>query len=267
MGCRLTRNLLSRSSDYAVDYVEVSEAGRRNLAALGVTVLTPQAQALARADVVILAVPDRLIGAVAQEIVPQLAPGTMVLSLDPAAAYAEVLPLRDDLSYFVAHPCHPPIFGDDRPAAADTDWFGGASAPQSVVCALYRGPEEDYGRGEQLAAALFAPIIRMHRITVEQMAILEPAVVESTMICCLGMAREAMEEAVRLGVPRAAAEDFCLGHLRTEIAIIFGFADFPFSDGAKRAVEQNTRRIARDDWKSVLAIPAIRQSVRDITGH
>jgi pyrroline-5-carboxylate reductase len=266
MGCRLTRNLLPRSADYAVDYVEVSEAGRANLAALGVTTLTPLDEALARANVVILAIPDKLIGAISKDVVPRLRPGAMVFSLDPAAAYAGVIPLRDDLAYFVAHPCHPPMFGDERPADAHTDWFGGAGAAQSVVCALHQGAEADYARGEQLAAAIFAPILRLHRITVEQMAILEPAVVESTMICCVMVAKEAMEEAVRMGVPRPAAEDFCLGHLRTEIAIVFGHANFPFSDGAKKAVEQNMRRIIRDDWKSVLALPAIRQSVREITG-
>ena len=59
------------------------------------------------ADVVILAVPDTLIGKLAHELSPHLKPGTMVMTLDAAAPFAGHLPARDDLVYFVAHPCHP----------------------------------------------------------------------------------------------------------------------------------------------------------------
>jgi D-apionate oxidoisomerase len=263
MGCRLTANLKDHA-DYEVDYVEVSEEGRQHLAELGVSPV-PQGEALARADVVILAIPDRLIQSVAKEVVPLLRAGTIVFGLDPAAAHAGVMPERSDITYFVAHPCHPPLFGDSAPADPTTDWFGGRDAPQSVVCALHQGPEEHYGVGEKLAGVIFAPILRMHRITVEQMALLEPAVVESTCICCVMVMKIALDRAIEKGVPREAAWDFVMGHLRTELAIVFGFAEFPFSDGAKKAVEQNMRRIFRDDWEKVLDPAEIRTSVRDIT--
>jgi hypothetical protein len=212
-----------------------------------------------------LAVPDRLIGKITHGIVPKLKPGTIVMGLDPAAAYAGVMPKRDDITYFIAHPCHPPLFSDTEPASPRSDWFGGqGTLPQSVVCALHQGPEEHYAIGERLAASMFAPILRLHRVTVEQMAILEPAVVESTMATCITVLREAMEAAVAMGVPRQAAWDFCLGHIRTELAIMFGFAGFPLSDGAMKAIEQNRPRIFRDDWKEVISLPALRQSVRDI---
>ena len=74
-----------------------------------------------------------------------------------------------------------------------------------------------------------------------------------------------MIDAIEKGVPREAAWDFCLGHIRTELAIVFGFAGFPFSDGALKAVQQNMKRIVRDDWTRVLEIPAIKESVKDIT--
>jgi hypothetical protein len=73
-----------------------------------------------------------------------------------------------------------------------------------------------------------------------------------------------METAVAMGIPRQAVEDFCLGHIRTELAIVFGFAGFPFSDGALRAIEQNKPRIFRENWKQVISIPALKESVRDI---
>jgi D-apionate oxidoisomerase len=263
MGCRLTDNLKDHPG-YEMSYVEVSPAGVANLAERGLTP-TPLEEALAKAQVVVLAIPDKLIGSITHDVVPMLNPGTMVFGLDPAAAYAEVMPERADITYFVAHPCHPLLFGDSRPADENTDWFGGYGEPQSVVCALHQGPEEHYQMGQDLAQAAFAPILRMHRITVEQMAILEPAVVESTCICCVMVMKRALDRCVEMGVPQEAAWDFVMGHIRTELAIVFGYAGFPFSDGAKKAVEQNMKRIFRDDWEQVLEIPAIKESVRDIT--
>jgi hypothetical protein len=263
MGGRLIANLRPKP-EYSIDYVEISDPGRKRLAEQQIEPTDLQ-EALRRVEVVILAIPDSAIGSVTQQIVPELRPGTMVFGLDPAAAYAEVMPIREDLTYFVAHPCHPPLFTDNAPADAASDWFGGRGAlPQSVVCALHHGPEKDYAVGEKLAADMFAPILRLHRITVEQMAILEPAVVESTMLTCVMIMKQAMEEAIQHGVPQPAAWDFCLGHIRTELAIVFGFARFPVSDGAKRAVEQNMQRIFREDWREVISVPALRESVRDI---
>jgi D-apionate oxidoisomerase len=264
MGGRITANL-QHLPQYEVDYVEVSEERRKQMAEAGVKT-TPMEEALGRTEAVILGVPDRLIGKITHDIVPKLKPGTIVIGLDPAAAYAGVMPARDDITYFIAHPCHPPLFSDTEPASAKSDWFGGqGTLKQSVVCALHQGPEEHYAIGEKLAAAMYAPILRTHRVTVEQMAILEPAVVESTMATCIAAMREAMDRAVELGVPEQAARDFCLGHIRTLTAVAFGFAGFPISDGAIKAIEQNRPRIFQDNWKEeVISLPAIRQSVRDI---
>jgi hypothetical protein len=264
MGGRITANL-QHLPQYQVDYVEASEERRKQMADAGVKT-TPMEEALGRTEAVILGVPDRLIGKITHDIVPKLKPGTIVLGLDPAAAYAGVMPKRDDITYFIAHPCHPPLFSDTEPASAKSDWFGGqGTLKQSVVCALHQGPEEHYAIGEELAAAMYAPILRTHRVTVEQMAILEPAVVESTMATCIAAMREAMDRAVELGVPEQAARDFCLGHIRTLTAVTFGFAGFPISDGAIKAIEQNRPRIFHDNWKEeVISLPAIRQSVRDI---
>jgi D-apionate oxidoisomerase len=263
MGGRVTANLRNLSQ-YKIAYVEASPERQKEMAAGGIET-TPLEQALDTAEAVILAVPDRLIARITQEIVPKLKPGTIVVGLDPAAAYAEIMPKRNDITYFVAHPCHPPLFSDSEPASENTDWFGGrGKLPQSVVCALHQGPEEHYAIGEQLAADMFAPILRRHRVTIEQMAILEPAVVESTFAGCITVLREATEAAVSMGVPKEAARDFCLGHIRTELAVIFGFAGFPLSDGAMKAIEQNRPRIFQENWKDVITIPAVRQSVRDI---
>lgn len=264
MGCRLTDNLKDHP-DYQMLYVEVSEAGRARMAEKGVAP-TPQAEALRQAQVVILAVPDALIGKICAEIVPELNSGTLVIGLDPAAGYAGVYPQRDDISYFAAHPCHPPLFMEETSREAQTDWFGGYHARQSIVCALIQGPEAHYALGEKIAADMYAPILRKHRITVEQMAILEPGVVETTCASLVTAMKEALDECIRMGVPEQAAWDFVLGHIRIELAIIFGYAGFPFSDGAKLAIEKAQSRIFRPDWKrNVLSIEAIQRQVREIT--
>lgn len=269
MGCRITDNLKDLAQ-YKVSYVEVSREGEARLDERGVST-TPQGEALAQADVVILALPDRFIGTITQDIVPQLEAGTMVMSLDPAAAHAGVIPLRDALSYFVAHPCHPPLFNDEIHEAARTDWFGGIHAKQHIVCALHQGAsgeqsEEVYALGERVARAIYAPVMNSYRVTVEQMAILEPALAETFAATLVTAMKEALDEAVKMGVPEEAAREFLFGHIRIEMAIVFGFAGFPFSDGAKLAIDQAYSKIFKPDWKeAIFDKEALRVSVRQIT--
>ncbi len=137
MGCRITDNLKDRS-EYRMRYVEVSPAGQERLQQRGLSA-TPQALALREADAVILALPDNVIGTVAREVVPLLRRGAMVIGLDPAAPHAGKLPLRDDVSYFIAHPCHPSVFNNESDPEARRDFFGGIRARQNIVCALRRG--------------------------------------------------------------------------------------------------------------------------------
>ena len=263
MGMRITRNLKD-NPDYATLYVEVSEAGKASLAELGLPV-TPQDEAMKQADVVILAVPDALIGKICSDIVPKFRSGTMVMGLDPAAGYAGVLPKREDITYFISHPCHPPMFGEETDLEAQRDWFGGVKAKQNIICSLHQGPEEDYAKGEAIARTIFAPVMRAHRLTTEQMAILEPALVETLALTCITIMREGMEEVIRMGLPEQAVRDFLFGHIRTAAAIVFDFAGAPVSDGAKLAASQAKKEIFQPDWKKVLEIESIKKSVKAIT--
>src|SRR5215470_8087650 len=102
MGSRLIANLRPRS-EYSIDYVEISDTGRKRLAEQQIEPVEVR-QAISRAEVVILAIPDASIGKVTHQIVPKLRPHTMVFGLDPAAAYAEVMPIREDLTYFIGLP-------------------------------------------------------------------------------------------------------------------------------------------------------------------
>ena len=263
MGVRLATNL--KGSRFEVAPVEVAEAGRERLkAATGMDCVEP-GQALSRADVVVLAVPDLAIGQVAHEIVPKLDPGSAVVVLDAAAPHAGELPERTDITYFVTHPCHPPIFNDED-GEARLDFFGGVKAKQHIVCALMQGPEEHYALCEEVARTIYAPVMRSHRCTVEQIAILEPALSE-TIGATLALAlREATDEAVRRGVPEQAAHDFMLGHLNIELAIAFAiFPDGRFSDGALHAIAKARPQIFREGWLDrVFAPEAVLKSVRDI---
>jgi hypothetical protein len=263
MGVRLATNLKGTRFDVAP--VEVAEAGRARLRAVTGMECVELGQALSRADVVLLAVPDRAIGKVAGEIVPKLDSGTAVIVLDAAAPHAGEMPVREDVTYFVTHPCHPPIYNDEDNDAR-TDYFGGVKAKQHIVCALMQGPEEHYALCEEVARAIYAPVMRAHRCTVEQMAILEPALSETVGATFAYALREATDEAVRRGVPEQAAHDFILGHLNIELAIAFGiFPEGRFSDGALHAIAQARPQIFREGWiDRVFAPEAVLKSVQEI---
>ncbi len=262
MGCRITYNL--KDSEYRALYVEVSPAGIENLRTRGLSP-APAEAALREADAAVLAVPDNLIGRIAADVVPRMKAGAMLLCLDAAAPHAGRLPRRPDVAYFVTHPCHPSVFNYEDDPEARRDFFGGIKARQSIVCALMQGPEGDYARGEALCRRMFAPVVDAHRVTVEQMALLEPALSETTAATCVVVVREAMEEAIRRGVPREAARDFLLGHLNIELAIVFEEIPVPFSDGARKAVERAKAQLFRPDWKRVFEPEAVKESVEMIT--
>lgn len=263
MGYRLAKNLMG--SRFDVRHVEVSEAGKARLKAdLGLDCM-PSDVALSGASVVILAVPDTAIGKVAASISDNLTPGTMVIALDAAAPFAGHLPERADLTYFVTHPCHPPIFNDETDMQAKKDHFGGLFAKQHIVSALMQGPEEAYALGEEIAKVIWAPVMRSHRVTVEQMALLEPGLSETVCASLLVVMRQAMDECVARGVPKEAARDFLLGHMNVLGAVIFEETPGVFSDACNKAIEFGIPALMRDDWKSVFEPQEIADSIRRIT--
>ncbi len=263
MGYRLAKNL--KGSRFDVRHVEISDAGKARLKDdLGLSCLDVDA-ALDGADVVILAVPDTHIGKVAAGIADKLKAGTMVVALDAAAPFAGHFPERPDLTYFVTHPCHPPIFNDETEMQAKKDHFGGLFAKQHIVSALMQGPDEAYGLGEEIAKTIWAPVMRSHRVTVDQMAMLEPGLSETVAASLLVVMKQAMDECVRRGVPEEAARDFLLGHLNVLGAVIFGEVQGVFSDACNKAIEFGIPALMRDDWKKVFEPKEIAASIQRIT--
>ena len=264
MGVRLANNLMKSNHD--VLHVEIDPAGQQRLKdATGIDCVG-QGQALSNAEAVILAVPDRLIGKVLTGFVDDLKSGTAVIMLDAAAPHAETLPKRDDITYFVAHPCHPPLFNDETDPDAQKDYFGGIAAKQHIICALGQGPEEHYAMCEQIARDFYRPVMRSHRCTIEQMAILEPALSESVGATFAKVLKDATDEAARRGVPYQAAEDFLLGHLTILLAVAFGVQPGgKLSEGCLLAISEAEPVIFKDGWLDKVFSPeAIKASVKSI---
>src|SRR5450830_828817 len=204
MGVRLAKNL--QKSDYRVAHVEVSQVGQQRLKdELGVECVSIDA-ALDNVDVVILAVPDTLIGKIAAEISPKLPAGVMVMTLEAA-----------------------------------------------------------FDLGEDIAKVIYAPILRSYRLTVEQMALLEPGLSETVCATLLAVMREAMDETVRRGVPKEAARDFLLGHLNILGAVIFNELPGACSAACNKAIQFGKPRLMRDDWLTVFEHEEIAESIRRIT--
>ena len=264
MGVRLATNLAR--TDFEVAHVEVSPAGQARLKAETGLDCVPQETALAGAEVVILAVPDTMIGKVAGAVVPQLAPGTMVVVLDAAAPFAGHLPERADITYFVTHPCHPPIWNDEDTPEGRADHFGGVAAKQGVVNALMQGPREHYALGDSIARAIYAPVARSHEVTVKQMAMLEPGLSETVCASLLAVMREALDECVaRSGVSHDCARDFLLGHMNILGAVLFNEREGAFSDACNKAIEFGKPMLMRDDWKRVFDWDEVEASIHRIT--
>src|SRR5262249_2250816 len=152
---------LKSSAHWIVSHVEVGE-GIKRLRSAGFSAMGLK-EAVSNADAVILAVPDRVIGSVATDAAQFLRPGTLGITLGPAAAYAGKLPNRSDLSYFVTHPCHPSLFNEESDPIARKDRTGGVAA-QHVVGCLVQGTDTDYNRGETLARQIWAPVLKVHRV-------------------------------------------------------------------------------------------------------
>jgi hypothetical protein len=262
MGCRLTDNFIR--TNYQVHYLEVSAKGVENLTRRGVT-LSQLQTAVPVSDVVILAVPDVAIGAVARQVVPLMKPEALLVTLDPAAPLDNQLPKRDDIGCIVAHPCHPSVFNWEETEKAFRDFYGGISAKQAIVVALMWGAESYYDLGVEISTAMYAPVSRVHRVTLEQMAMLEPALVETLAQTCMEIVKEGHDRLVAAGVPKEAVRDFVLGHLRIQIAVLFGEVNGTFSDAAYKISRRARPVLFKDGWQKIFELADIREQVRDIT--
>jgi ketol-acid reductoisomerase len=248
MGMRVSANL--DKSGHNVRFSENSPHGQERVRARGRELSEP-ADAVADADVVILAVPDTVLGAVSGSVVPQMKPGSIVLTLDPAAAYAGLLATRDDVTMAVAHPCHPSVFLERTEKAQYADTFGGEAAPQNVVAAIESDDAEAKARAEQVIRVIYGPVIDVHWVTVKQLAVLEPTLVE-TVACMVGtLLKDALYETVHtVGVPEEAAKAILFGHIQIALTNTLRGSN-PFSEACEIAIQYGRDTIIKDDWKKI----------------
>lgn len=248
MGMRIGANLAQ--SDYDIHYCETAPAARERVAAEGRPVSDIH-DVIADCDLVILAVPDIALGSVTEDLVPRMRAGATLLTLDPAAAYANVLHQRDDIRYAVGHPCHPSVFLDRRTDAESADAFGGVAATQSVAAAFDDGSEAEKAALEPVLRIMYGPVDTVHWVTVTQLAYLEPTLVE-TVTCMLGtFMKEALDETVeRTGMQREAAEAMLYGHIQIALAVAFKSTN-PFSDACMVAIDYGREAIIKPDWKKI----------------
>ena len=255
MGMRILNNLVKTA--YNLLLCETGERGIKSIEEKGLSV-TAMEKAVPESNYIIMAVPDAVLGKISQDVVPRMKAEATFILLDPAAAYAKEIALRDDCTFVVTHPCHPDLFTEQETPEAKADMFGGVAAKQDIVIALLQGEEECFQIAEQICRQMFAPVVKSHRITVEQMAILEPAMAEVVGASCATLLKEAHDEAIRCGVPEEAATAFMLGHLKIMLAIVFKSTN-PFSDACYRAIEYGSEKLFRENWRDVFKVESIRE--------
>lgn len=252
MGTRTSTNLAKLSDQFELYLVENAPAGVESIQARGLKV-TPVEDALKNADVVVFAVPDVLIKKLSEIYVPMLRPGTGFLILDPAAAVARELALRDDCTFGVAHPCHPSYFHDQDTYEARQDRFGGGGGKQDIVVSKIQGDDNVFNLCVEVAKQMYMPVLNAYVMTSEQMAFLEPTLVEVLGATCLYAMKETVDKAVEKGINREAAISFLTGHIYNLSANFLGFipGNPPVSDACQVAMEIGKRMVLRDDWRKI----------------
>ncbi|MDZ7604652.1 MAG: phosphogluconate dehydrogenase C-terminal domain-containing protein [Cyclobacteriaceae bacterium] len=94
---------------------------------------------------------------------------------------------------YISHPAHPSVFNWEPTEEAQRDFFGGIKAKQVTVSAIMHGTDADYAIGDELTKKMYSPVIKNYRITVEQMGLLEPALVETLCSTLQVIVREALD--------------------------------------------------------------------------
>ena len=248
MGMRISANF--QKSDYDVFYCENSPAAQQQIISHN-RKISDMENTVPVSDVVILAVPDIVLGKVSEIVVPKMKSGAILLTLDPAAAYANLITKRNDIEYAVAHPCHPSVFLQRYTKEEHADAFGGVAAAQHVVASYEAGTDEQKEQLSKVISCMYGPVENVHWVTVKQLAYLEPTLVE-TVACMVGsFMKEALDETVKYsGVPEEAAKAMLYGHIQIALAVAFR-ATNPFSDACLVAMEYGREKIIKPDWKVI----------------
>ncbi len=251
MGTRVTNNLAKHPDEIELYFVENSPSGIEGVKSRGFST-TDMELALPSADITVLAVPDTLIKVVSKEVTPKLKKGSALIILDPAAAVARELTMRNDCTFAVAHPCHPSYFLDQDTYEARHDYFGGLGGKQDIVVAKIQGQEDVFQSARKVAEIMFEPVVNSYVLDVRDIAFLEPTLVELLGATCLNAMAETVREAKRRGIPEQAAISFLAGHIYNLTANFLGFlGNTKVSDACQVAMDIGGRLVLREDWKKI----------------
>lgn len=251
MGVRTSNNLAKAADEVELYFVENGENGIKSIADRGFTPSKAE-DVVPLSDVVVLAVPDTLIKVISADIVKLMAPGAGMVILDPAAAVAKELIMRDDCTFAVAHPCHPSYFIDQDTYEARHDYFGGLGGKQDIVMAKIQGNDAKFAQCRRVSELMYAPVINSYVMGVRDIAFLEPTLVELLGATCLYAMAETVNEAERRGIPKDAAVSFLAGHIYNLSANFLGFlGNTPVSDACKVAIGLGNKLVMRENWKDI----------------
>ena len=232
MGTRTSNNLAKAKNEVDLYLVETGEKGIKSVKDRGLS-LTPMEEAVAKSDVTVLAVPDSAINDASKPVVAAMRPGSALIILDPAAAVARELSLRDDCTFAVVHPCHPSYFLDQDTYEARHDYFGGMGAKQDIVIAKVQGDDNKFAQCRRVVETMFSPV-------------------ELLGATCLYAMAETVKEAEKKGIQREAAVSFLSGHIYNLSANFLGFlGNTPVSDACKVAIGLGNKYVLRDNWKDI----------------
>ncbi len=251
MGTRVTNNLVKHPDSIDLHFCEASEAGIASIKSRGFSVVAAE-EAVPKSDIVVLAVPDVIIKKVSVGIVAMMRPGATMIILDPAAAVAKELALRDDCTFVVSHPCHPSFFVAQETPEARADAFGGIAATQDIVMAKMQGDDNNFTNAKKVSEIMFAPVTNAYVMGIRDIAFLEPTLVEILGASTLYAMAETVNEAERRGIQREAAISFLAGHINVLSSIFLGrLGNVKVSDACQVAIGLGNRLVLRDDWKRI----------------
>lgn len=251
MGTRTSNNLAKETEKIELYFVETAPTGIESIRRRGFDV-TPMEEAVEKSDVVVLAVPDNVINIASKSVVDAMRPGTSLIILDPAAAVAKELALRDDCTFVVTHPCHPSYFIDQDSYEARHDYFGGLGGKQDIVMAKIQGEDEKFEQCRLVSEIMFGPVMKSHIMGMRDIAFLEPTLVELMGATCLYAMAETVAEAEKRGISKEAAVSFLAGHIYNLSANFLGFlGNTPVSDACKVAIDLGNKLVLRDNWKQI----------------
>lgn len=248
MGMRVSDNLAK--TDWTVYYCETGEAGKQRVEDAGRAV-TPTDDVIGDVDVAVFAVPDVALETVTADVAPKMKEGAMVLTLDPAAAYAGLLTVREGLDYVVAHPAHPSVFLERKTDEEYADTFGGIAAPQYSVAAVQQGSEDIKPFAEEVISTIYGPVIKVYWASVHDLAVLEPTLNE-TVGCMIGQfLKDVMDATVKhTDMDLETVQAMFFGHIYIALTNALRGSN-PFSDACLLAMDYGREAIIKPDWERI----------------